>query len=154
MIVTVSAALLAASLADTAFAGDKEKGKRGGDARYDHRDDRDRDRHDRDRRDHDRDRRADDYRVQRSGRYFRDRDVVVVREYYRPHYRALPRGVRYHYARHAHLPVGWERKIRPVPVYVERDLYPIPHGYRRGIIDGHLVVHNTRGLILDVAVLF
>ena len=39
-------------------------------------------------------------------------------------------------------------------VYVERELVVVPHGYRRGIIDGHAVVYNDRGFILDVAVLF
>jgi hypothetical protein len=39
-------------------------------------------------------------------------------------------------------------------VYVERGLPPVPRGYRRGIIDGHVVVHNASGFILDVAVLF
>jgi hypothetical protein len=39
-------------------------------------------------------------------------------------------------------------------VYVERELVPLPYGYSRGIIDGQLVVHDRRGLIVDVAVLF
>jgi hypothetical protein len=30
----------------------------------------------------------------------------------------------------------------------------LPRGYHRGIIDGHAVVYNQRGLIIDVAVLF
>ena len=44
--------------------------------------------------------------------------------------------------------------MRPVPVYVERELVVVPHGYHRGLIDGHAVVYNDRGFILDVAVLF
>ena len=86
--------------------------------------------------------------------YFRDRDVVVIREYYRPSYRELPRGVRKHYARRGHLPRGWAKRIRPVPVYVERQLPVLPRGYRRGVIDGHVVVHNDAGFIFDLAVLF
>jgi Ni/Co efflux regulator RcnB len=105
-----------------------------------------------DRRGRDRDRRRVQTRVeyQRDG-YFRDRDVVVIREYYRPYYRELPRGVRKHYARRGHLPPGWAKRIRPVPVYVERQLPVVARGYRRGGIDGHLGVPNVTGVKQDVA---
>jgi len=106
-----------------------------------------------DRRDRDRRRVQTRVEYQRDG-YFRDRDVVVIREYYRPSYRELPRGVRKHYARRGHLPRGWAKRIRPVPVYVERQLPVLPRGYRRGVIDGHVVVHSDSGFIFDVAVLF
>jgi hypothetical protein len=39
-------------------------------------------------------------------------------------------------------------------VYVERELIAVPYGYHRGLIDGHAVVYNDRGFILDVAVVF
>jgi hypothetical protein len=90
----------------------------------------------------------------REVRYLGSRDVYVIRDYYRPHYRPLPRGARHVYARHGHLPPGWARRIHPVPVYVERRLPVLPRGYHRGIIDGHAVVYNSSGLIIDVAVLF
>ena len=90
----------------------------------------------------------------RNARYFAPRDVVVIREYYRPYYRPAPSRVRHVYRRDGYLPIGWERRVRPVPVYVERDLVPVPVGYRRGLIDGHVVVHNNRGLIIDVAAIF
>ena len=79
---------------------------------------------------------------------------MIIRDYYRPHYRPLPRGIRQIYARRGHLPPGWATRIHPVPVYVERRLPPLPYGYHRGIIDGHVVVHNSAGFILDVALLF
>lgn len=89
----------------------------------------------------------------RHGRYFSDREIYLVREYYRPRYRRAPRGHgRYH--RSGYLPPGWHRRIRPYPVYVDREVIVLPHGYRRGIIDGHAVIYNSSGLILDVAVLF
>lgn len=113
------------------------------------------DRRDRDvRRDRYDDRRERDRIDVRRDRYVSGRDIVIVRDYYRPHYRPLPRGVRQVYARRGHLPPGWARRIHPVPVYVERRLPPIPYGYRRGIIDGHVVVHDSSGFILDVALLF
>ena len=102
--------------------------------------------HDRDRRERARDDRRD--------RYFRDRDVIVIRDYYRPYYRPLPPGLRSRYYRTGYLPHGWHRRMRPVPVYVERELIVLPHGYHRGLIDGHAVIYNSRGMIIDVAVLF
>ena len=109
---------------DQAEAGDRRRGRRA-EARYE--------RHD--------------------NRYFRGRDVVVIRDYHRPHYRP-GRGPRHRYYRSGYLPHGWAKRVRPIPVYVERELVVVPRGYRRGIIDGHAVVYNDRGFILDVAVLF
>jgi Ni/Co efflux regulator RcnB len=116
--------------------------------------DRDRDRKEwKHRRAHERDR-GREFRFGRRDRYFVDREVHVIREYYRPHYRPLPRGLRHKYYRSGYLPRGWAKRIRPIPLYVQRDLVVLPHGYHRGIIDGHAVVYNSRGLIIDLAVLF
>ena len=153
LFVTLTGALLATALATDALAKDT-KGNDSHKRAVPRSDARDNDRRGRD--DYD-DRRRPDYRhdkVYRADRHFRQRDVVVVREYYRPYYRPVAHDVRYVYVRHKTLPPGWQKKVRPVPVYIERDLEPIPYGYRRGIIDGHLVVHNDRGFIFDVAVLF
>lgn len=98
--------------------------------------------------------RVDARQEYRQDGYFRSRDVIVIREYYRPHAQQLPPGLRHRYHRTGYLPRGWARRIRPIPVYVERELAAVPRGYRRGVIDGHVVVHNDRGFILDVAVLF
>ena len=86
--------------------------------------------------------------------YVTVREVHVIREYYRPHYKRIPPGHAKRYYRDAYLPRGWERRVEPIPVYVERELVVLPRGYRRGIIDGHVVVFNNRGLIIDVAMLF
>ena len=99
-------------------------------------------------------RRADIRREHRDDRYFRGRDVVVIRDYYRPYYRPLPPGLRHRYTRTGYLPPGWAKRMRPVPVYIERELVVVPRGYRRGVIDGHAVVYNDRGFILDLAFLF
>ncbi len=103
-------------------------------------------------RDDDRDDRDYDRRGRRD-RYFSDREVVLVREYYRPRYRHEGRG-HYKYYRSGYLPRGWHRRMRPYPVYVEREVVVLPRGYHRGIIDGHAVVDNSRGLNIHVAVLF
>ena len=88
------------------------------------------------------------------GPYFRQRDVYVIRDYYRPYYRPLPPGLAKKYYRRAYLPPGWGHRIRPIPVYLDRDLVVLPRGYHRGIIDGRAVVYDGRGMIIDVAVLF
>jgi len=86
--------------------------------------------------------------------YYRPREVVVIRDYYRPYYRPVPRDYERVYYRGGYLPGGWQRRIRPVPVYLEPELVAVPYGYRRGIIDGRAVVYNDRGFLLDVAVVF
>jgi len=137
--VMIAGALLGGTVfVDHAEAGDKRRGRNSRvEARYERGD-----------------RYYRDDRYYRGDRYFRDRDVVVIRDYYRPYYRPLPPGLRHRYYRDGYLPPGWARRIRPVPVYVERDLVVVPRGYHRGVIDGHAVVYNDRGFILDVAVLF
>jgi hypothetical protein len=124
-------------LTGTAEAGDRRKGSkhRRVEVRYE-------------------DRYADHYYHDHSDRYFRGHDVVVIRDYYRPYYRPLPPGLQRRYYRTGYLPPGWAKRMRPVPVYVERELVPVPYGFHRGIIDGHAVVYNDRGFMLDVAVLF
>jgi hypothetical protein len=142
--VIIAGALLGGTvLADYADAGDKRRGH-GREVQYKRYDSR----YYRDSRD------SRDHQHYYGDRYYRGRDVVVIRDYYRPYYRPLPPGLHNHYYRAGYLPPGWAKRMRPVPVYVERDLVVVPHGYRRGLIDGHAVVYNDRGFILDVAVLF
>ena len=86
--------------------------------------------------------------------YFRGRDVVVIRDYYQPYYRPVPRGVPYRYYRGGYLPPGWRKRVVPVPVYLEPQFVPVPYGYHRGFIDGHAVVYNSGGFILDIAAVF
>ncbi len=86
---------------------------------------------------------------------FSPRDVQVLREYYAPRYRALPPGLQKKLRRTGQLPPGWQKKFEPFPVAIERQLVVLPAGYRRGVIDGHAVIFNSRTqVIFDVAVLF
>jgi hypothetical protein len=89
------------------------------------------------------------------GCYFEPRDVRVIREYYAPRYRKLPPGLEKKLYRTGHLPPGWERRLQPMPVAVERQLVPLTPGFRRGFIDGYAVVYNpgTR-VIIDVTAVF
>jgi Ni/Co efflux regulator RcnB len=82
------------------------------------------------------------------------REVEVVRRHYGPKYRNLPPGLQKKYARTGQLPPGWRKKMQPFPADVERHCAPLPSGYHRGVIDAHAVIYNSRGMIIDVAVLF
>lgn len=82
-------------------------------------------------------------------------EVAILRDHYRPRYRNLPPGLEKKVARGGQLPPGWQEKLEPLPVAVERRLPPLPDHHRRGVIDGHAVIYDTRThVILDVAVLF
>ena len=82
-------------------------------------------------------------------------DVTVIREHYAPRYRNLPPGLQKKVARGGQLPPGWRKKFEPFPPHVERRLAVLPADHRRGVIDGHAVIYNTRSnVIIDVAVLF
>ena len=82
------------------------------------------------------------------------RDVDVIRTHYARRYKKLPKGMKKKYARTGQLPPGWQKKMEPVPVEIERRCEPLPRGYHRGVIDAHAVIYNSRGMIIDVAVLF
>jgi hypothetical protein len=126
--VMMAGLLVGGVFADRAEAGDRGHGKRGhGNVRY--------------------------YRGDGHYRdYARAHNVVVVRNYYRPYYR--PMAYPYRYYRGGYLPPGWARRVVPVPVYLEPQFVPVPYGYQRGFIDGHAVVYNKSGFILDIAAVF
>jgi hypothetical protein len=81
-------------------------------------------------------------------------EIQLVRTHYAPRFRNLPPGLQKKLARGGSLPPGWQKKIEPFPVTLERGLTRLPTGYSRGVIDGHAVIYNSRGMIIDVAVLF
>jgi hypothetical protein len=86
--------------------------------------------------------------------YFQPHDVRIIREYYEPRYRSLPPGLAKKYARTGHLPPGWQRKMEPLPVAVERELVVLPPDYRRGYIDGSVVVYSPRTqVMIDIVTL-
>ena len=85
---------------------------------------------------------------------FGTREVEIIRTHYAPRYRSLPPGLAKKYERTGQLPPGWQKKMEPFPVVVERELVVLPAGYRRGVFEGHAVIYNSSGMIIDVAVLF
>jgi hypothetical protein len=89
------------------------------------------------------------------GCYFQPHETRVITEYYAPRYRELPPGLQKKYYRTGHLPPGWQRKIQPLPVVVERQLAPVPSGYQRGYIDGFAVVYSPRTqVVIDIVAVF
>ena len=87
--------------------------------------------------------------------YFELRDLRVISEYYASLYPPLPRGPESKFRRNGQLPPGWEVQMQLIPAEVERQLTPVPVGYRRGIIDGFAVVYNLQSaVIIDVTPLF
>jgi hypothetical protein len=86
---------------------------------------------------------------------FASADVTILRSHYAPRYRNLPPGLQKKVARGGQLPPGWRKKFEPFPVVLEQQLPLLPAGYRRGVIDAHAVIYNSRtNVIVDVAVLF
>ena len=79
----------------------------------------------------------------------------MLGEYYAPHDRSLPPGLAKKFYRTGHWPPGWQKKMEPVPVAIERQLAPLPGGYRRGVIEGYAVVYTPHtNVIIDVTALF
>jgi hypothetical protein len=87
--------------------------------------------------------------------YFQPRDARIVTAYYAPRYRALPPGLQMKLYRSGRLPPGWQNKIEPLPVVVERQLAPVPSGYSRGYINGYAVVYSPRTqVVIDIVAVF
>jgi len=87
--------------------------------------------------------------------YFEPHDLRIIREYYEPRFRSLPPGIAKKFDRTGHLPPGWQKKVEPLPAAVERRLVPLRPDYRRGYVDGIVVVYIPRTqIVLDVAPLF
>lgn len=86
---------------------------------------------------------------------FSSQDAQLIRGHYAPRYRNLPPGLQKKLARTGQLPPGWEKKMEPFPLELERRLAALPPGYRRGVIDGNAVIYAAgTSVILDVAALF
>jgi len=87
--------------------------------------------------------------------YFQPHDARIVTQYYAPRYRQLPPGLQKKLYRNGHLPPGWEKRMEPMPVVVERQLVPVPAGHRRGYIDGFAVVYSpSTQVVVDIVAVF
>lgn len=81
------------------------------------------------------------------GRYFRDSDYGVLRQYYSGPTN-LPPGLRKKYYRTGTLPPGWEKRFQPMPPVVVQQLPPVPEYCERGYVDGYAVVYDKRTRII------
>src|SRR3989304_1013693 len=52
----------------------------------------------------------------------------------------LPPGLQKQLERNGTLPPGLQKKIQPLPVVLERQLPPVPTGYRRVVIAGNVIL--------------
>jgi hypothetical protein len=85
----------------------------------------------------------------RQSRYFRHEDSVPIAQYYGGP-RNLPPGLQKKYYRTGILPPGWQRKMRPFPPELVRQLPPPPPNCEFGYIDGVAIVYDRRTrIILD-----
>ncbi len=86
---------------------------------------------------------------------FLPREVRIIQGYYGTRFQGLPPGLQKKYRRTGQLPPGWQKKMEPFPVALDRRLEVLPVGYSRGVIDGHAIIYNPRThVIFDIAVLF
>ena len=87
----------------------------------------------------------------------RDRDVITV--YYTKHPGArhngrLPPGLEKQLERNGTLPPGLRARFRPFPLALERDLGPLPYGYRRGFVDDYVVVYKKGTYVIADSYLY
>jgi hypothetical protein len=82
-------------------------------------------------------------------RYFRHEDYGPIAQYYGGS-RNLPPGLQKKYYRTGALPPGWQKKMRPFPPELVRQLPPPPPNCEFGYIDGVAVVYDRKTrIILD-----
>ena len=84
-----------------------------------------------------------------SSRSFRQGDYGLIVHYYNGP-RNLPPGLQKKYERTGILPPGWQKKMRPFPPELVRQMPPPPPDCEFGYIDGVAVVYNRKTrIILD-----
>ena len=66
----------------------------------------------------------------------------------------LPPGLEKQLQRNGTLPPGLRKKLRPFPVALERQLGPLPYGFRRGILDRHVVMYRTGTYVIADSYLY
>jgi hypothetical protein len=97
-----------------------------------------------------------DHRVPHAeARRFSTDEAGAIREQYGRQFAALPPGLQKKVARGGQLPPGWQKRIQPFPIALERRLGTLPADYGRGVIDGNAVIYHLRShAVIDVTVLF
>jgi len=92
---------------------------------------------------------------------FATREVSIIQGWFRTNLNnlppglakreTLPPGLQKQLVQRGTLPPGLQKKIQPMPLALERQLSPIPTGYRRVVVAGNVILMNpTTGLIYDI----
>jgi len=92
---------------------------------------------------------------------FATREVSIIQGWFRTNLNnlppglakreTLPPGLQKQLVQRGTLPPGLQKKIQPLPIALERQLSPIPTGYRRVVVAGNVILMNpTTGLIYDI----
>ena len=87
--------------------------------------------------------------------YFTDRDVDVIRDYFRHDRedrddRRLPPGLEKQLRRNGSLPPGLQRRAEPFPNDLERRMGSLPRGYSRVILSGRAMILRDDSEIMDM----
>jgi len=85
---------------------------------------------------------------------FSRRDTAIIRRHFAPQHRNRTSDVRQRYSGPGQLPPGWQEDMKPIPLALERRLRQLPHGYWRGVFEGHAVIFKADGTISDATVVF
>ncbi len=63
----------------------------------------------------------------------------------------LPPGLEKQLRERGTLPPGLQKRVQPLPFELERQLHPLPRGYRRGVIGGNVILMNEEtSFIYDI----
>jgi hypothetical protein len=92
---------------------------------------------------------------------FTTREVTIISDWFRVNRGnlppglakrdTLPPGLEKQLQKNGHLPPGLEKKMVSLPYDLERQLTPIPTGYRRVVIGGNVItMEPSTGLIYDI----
>lgn len=92
---------------------------------------------------------------------FSTREVTIITDWFRVHRSSLPPGLakretlppglEKQLQKNGKLPPGLEKKVVGLPLELERQLSPIPTGYRRVVIGGNVItMEPVTGMIYDI----
>jgi hypothetical protein len=92
---------------------------------------------------------------------FSTREVTIITDWFRTNRsnlppglakrETLPPGLEKQLQKNGHLPPGLEKKYVALPIELERQLSPIPTGYRRVVIGGNVItMEPVTGVIYDI----
>ena len=89
---------------------------------------------------------------------FTERDRVLITDWFRANggdlppglakRDRLPPGLEKQLRERGTLPPGLQKRVQPLPYELERELQPLPGGYRRGVIGGSVIIMNEETSVI------